>query len=229
VNQWDLLLAATLLFFSDQPHDPAIPICCRMADRQFPSSSASTSAYTSLYANTNYYVYDVFINHRGPDCKNTFATYLYKRLSEHGLRVFLDKQELQQGDSLTSQIEGAIRTASVHIAIFSPRYVQSSWCLNELLLMLGSGATIIPVFYGVRPSELRWTEGENGLCATLLRMLRWFLCMLCCTGGQTGVYARDLRMLQGKKTIDSQTGQQKPRYDSHTIGNWRMVLRLVII
>jgi hypothetical protein len=151
-------------------------------------ASSSTS-----YANNNYYVYDVFINHRGPDCKKTFATDLYNRLCKHPLRVFLDVEELQEGDGLTSQIVGTIQRASVHIAIFSPRYAESSWCLE-------SRATIIPVFYGVQPSELRWTQGKSGL------------------------YARSLRELEEKKTIDSQTGQKKPRYDSKTITNWRAAL-----
>lgn len=66
--------------------------------------------------------------------------------------------------------------------------------------MLKSRATIIPVFYGVHPSQLRWTHAE------------------------TGVYARSLRELEEKKTFDSQTGQNKPRYDYNTIGEWRDAL-----
>lgn len=83
--------------------------------------------------------YDVFINHRGPDVKKTLASHLYHRLLVHGLQIFLDFEELQEGDNLTSQIEGAIRTTSVHIVIFSTNYAESNWCLNELLLMLESG------------------------------------------------------------------------------------------
>lgn len=116
--------------------------------------AASPLTSTIAYPNNNYY-YDVFINHRGSDVKNTFASHLYRRLVLHGFRVFLDKQELQEGDSLTSQIQGAIRTASVQIAVFSPNYAGSSWCLDELLLILKTGATIIPVFYNVKPSDLR--------------------------------------------------------------------------
>jgi hypothetical protein len=63
------------------------------------------------------------------------------------LRVFLDQLELQEGDDLTAQIKGAIQKASVHIAIFSQNYAESNWCLDELLLMLQSRATILPVFY----------------------------------------------------------------------------------
>lgn len=112
--------------------------------------------------------YDVFINHRGPDVKKTLASYLYHSLVAHGLRVFLDTEEMQEGDSLTSQIEGAIRTAFIHIAIFSPRYAESSWCLDELVLMLESRSTIIPIFHTVKPSEL---TSENGKYAQHLRQL----------------------------------------------------------
>ena len=38
-------------------------------------------------------------------------------------------------DFLDPQIEGTIQTGSVHVAIFSPNYAQSNWCLNELVAM----------------------------------------------------------------------------------------------
>jgi hypothetical protein len=156
----------------------------------FASSSTSPS-----HGNPNSYVYDVFLNHRGPDVKTTLASHLYYRLEEHGLRAFFDKQELQKGEKMKPQIEGAIQTASVHIAIFSPNYAQSSWCLNELVQMLESGKRILPVFYGVKPSDLRWTRGGHG------------------------VYARSLDVLGKKRTWDSQ-----PLYDSNTIKKWRDAL-----
>jgi hypothetical protein len=56
----------------------------------FASSSTSPS-----HGNPNSYVYDVFLNHRGPDVKTTLASHLYYRLEEHGLRAFFDKQELR--------------------------------------------------------------------------------------------------------------------------------------
>lgn len=123
-----------------------------------PATLASTAA-----ANTNGNDYhDVFINHRGLDVKKTFASHLYYRLHSCKLRVFLDQQELQGVNSFPSEIEDAIRTASVHVAIFSPRYAESERCLNELLLILESGAPVIPVYYHVRPAELLMTLGENG-------------------------------------------------------------------
>jgi leucine-rich repeat protein SHOC2 len=140
-------------------------------------------------------VYDVFINHRRPDVKKTLASHLYHRLISHGLQVFLDYQELNVGENFDSEIKGAIKSASVHVAIFSQTYAESKWCLNELQLMLESGSPIIPVFYKVKPADLRWTRGKDG------------------------VYAQALSKLEEKRTYDSQ-----PRYDPTTVENWRNAL-----
>eukprot|EP00253_Pinus_taeda_P025787 PITA_25787 len=148
--------------------------------------------------------YQVFINHRGPDTKLSIAAHLHNRLHDLGLQVFLDKEEMEKGDFFTSQIAAAIRDASVHITIFSPRYAESEWCLNELLLMLesmqSSRSTIIPIFCGVSPADLRWTLGKDG------------------------VYAKALAELEQKKTTDSQTHQRKPHYDPDIIEKWRNAL-----
>ena len=99
---------------------------------------------------------------------------------------------------MITQIEGAIQAASVHVAIFSPGYASSKWCLDELVLMVESKSTIIPVFYNVEPSNLRWTEGGDG------------------------VYAQALRGLEKKRTFDSQ-----PRYNSIIIKKWMDALSTV--
>jgi hypothetical protein len=152
---------------------------------------------SSSFANSSYHV---FINHPGPDVKNTFAAYLYRRFVSFGLNVFLDREELQQGDYPNSQIKGAIQSASVHVAIFSKRYPESTWRLNELLMMLESRATIIPVFYHVKPSDLRWTHGKDG------------------------VYARALRKLEEKRTYDPLIHKEKLRHDPATVEKWRNAL-----
>lgn len=113
----------------------------------------------------------MFINHRGSDVKKTFATRLYRSLHANGLQAFLDKPEMQVGHKILPQIKAAIKGASVQIAIFSPNYAESDWCLKELVLMIKSGATIIPVFYNIKPSELRWTgkDKKDGTYAKCLR------------------------------------------------------------
>jgi hypothetical protein len=78
---------------------------------------------------------------------------------------------LEVGHNIAPQILHAIQTASIHIAIFSSTYAESRWCLDELLYMVkafkSKQGTIIPVFYGVKPSDLRWTA--KGAYAEALR------------------------------------------------------------
>jgi len=159
---------------------------------------------------------------------------------------------MQEGEPITPQIKRAIRTASVHIAIFSKGYADSTWCLDELLDMLDtvkSGSAILPVFYNVQPSDLRWTRGGDRvnaralsiflcillsvlLCIPMSFLLRFLLCVpfsiimciLLCTRGENGVYARALRKLQKKTKLDSVTNKKKPRHDSDTIEKWREAL-----
>lgn len=81
------------------------------------SVSASASTSTSVSPSSSY-SYDVFINLHGQDVKKTFSIHLYRLLILRGFRVFLGREELE-GENLTSQIEAAIETACVHVAVFS--------------------------------------------------------------------------------------------------------------
>ncbi|XP_057869576.2 TMV resistance protein N [Cryptomeria japonica] len=107
--------------------------------------------------------YDVFINHRGPDVKEKLASRLYNIFNEMKLTAFLDSQELEYGDFLPTTLEAAMRSASLHIAIFSEKYAKSPWCLAELSFMLKTGAKIIPVFYYVEPTDLKYVAQGKGI------------------------------------------------------------------
>lgn len=93
---------------------------------------------------------------------------------------------MQVGHDVPYQIKQAIETASIHIVILSPRYAQSIWCLNELEQMSKKCKScqdiIIPVFYDVEPSVVRWT-GK----------------------GKTGEYAKALSDHEEKRRANSQT------------------------
>eukprot|EP01018_Ginkgo_biloba_P035287 Gb_27298 [translate_table: standard] len=114
-------------------------------------------AQTSLSTQNDF---DVFINHRGVDVEDSLASHIYDLLQSRGVRAFVDREELRTGEEFPDAITEAIQSSSVHIAIFSPHYAESDWCLRELALMLKTpNATIIPVFYNVTPGELRWAKG----------------------------------------------------------------------
>ncbi|GLJ10584.1 hypothetical protein SUGI_0131140 [Cryptomeria japonica] len=133
------------------------------------SSSTSTEFGTAFEGVSQAYPsassskpWDVFINHYGKDVKHTFAASIFNTLDRTGLRVFLDKHGIENGDIIPTEIEEAMRSVSVHIAIFSPNYARSPWCLAELSFMLKTKAKIIPVFYHVDPSDLRWVAQGKG-------------------------------------------------------------------
>ncbi|GLJ15138.1 hypothetical protein SUGI_0247650 [Cryptomeria japonica] len=108
--------------------------------------------------------HDAFINHRGADVKESVGSLIFHNLQNKGLNVFFDKNSIQVGDNIPQSIEKAIHSAYVHVVIFSPNYAESVWCMKELQLILKTGAPIIPVFCGIRPSELRM-EDEDGVYA----------------------------------------------------------------
>lgn len=102
--------------------------------------------------------YDVFINHRGPDVKKTFVAHLNDAFCKAGFHPFLDAKSIGQGRHVFNSIDEALRGACVHVAVFSKRYAESKYCLQELLDMLQSNQVILPVFYDVEPQHLRQIE-----------------------------------------------------------------------
>ncbi|XP_057834984.2 probable 2' cyclic ADP-D-ribose synthase BdTIR [Cryptomeria japonica] len=120
------------------------------------ASTSSSSSYPSLQC-------DIFINHHGVDVKHNLARTIYHTLGLLGLLAFLDVEVLEAGDLIPVEIQAAIAHASLHIVIFCPNYTQSPWCLAELSFMLKTGTKIIPIFYYVDPSDLRWVAQGKGI------------------------------------------------------------------
>lgn len=105
---------------------------------------------------------DVFINHRGIDTKRNVAGLLDDRLTRMGVRSFLDSMNMKPGDRLFDHIDRAILGCKVGVAVFSPRYCDSYFCLHELALLMESKKRVVPIFYDVKPSQL--VVRDNGTC-----------------------------------------------------------------
>lgn len=119
-------------------------------------------------------VCDVFINHRGIDTKRTISGLLYYHLSMLRLKPFLDSQNMKPGEKLFDKIDNAIRTCKLGIAVFSPRYCDSYFCLHELALIMESKKRVIPIFCDVKPSQLQ--VKDDGICpAKELERFSWAL------------------------------------------------------
>eukprot|EP01018_Ginkgo_biloba_P005681 Gb_08935 [translate_table: standard] len=104
--------------------------------------------------------FDVFLSFHGPDTRKTLVGHLFHSLSSAGVVVFLDSETLEKGKTIDMSLEYAIHNSHILIPIFSRNYAYSHWCLNEVSQMSRSNAKlIIPIFYNVRPAEVRYQTG----------------------------------------------------------------------
>ena len=72
----------------------------------------------------------IFISHSHKDEK--FADELAIRLVDDRIPVFVDRWEMNVGDSITNKIEKAITDASFLIVVLSKNSVESDWCKREI-------------------------------------------------------------------------------------------------
>ncbi|XP_022641780.1 TMV resistance protein N-like isoform X2 [Vigna radiata var. radiata] len=111
------------------------------------------------------WIYDVFINFRGVDTRKKFVSHLHSSLSKAGVKTFLDEENLLKGMELQELLR-AIQVSQIAIVVFSKRYAESSWCLDELQKIFQCrqtcGLRVVPVFYYVEPSEVRHQTGDFG-------------------------------------------------------------------
>ncbi|KAH0714102.1 hypothetical protein KY284_007007 [Solanum tuberosum] len=105
--------------------------------------------------------YDVFLSFRGVDTRNNFTSHLHQGLKNRGIFTFLDDERLEDGNSISKELVQAIEESQVVVIVFSKNYATSRWCLNELVKIMEckekeNGQTVIPVFYYVDPSHVRY-------------------------------------------------------------------------
>ncbi|XP_071726815.1 toll/interleukin-1 receptor-like protein [Rutidosis leptorrhynchoides] len=125
------------------------------------SSSMASSSSSQIMASTSEIVnsYDVFLSFRGEDTRHSFADHLYDALTRAGILTFRDNEEIKRGEEISREIKRAIKGSRASIVVLSENYGTSTWCLDELLLILEQRREcnhfVLPVFYHVDPSEVR--------------------------------------------------------------------------
>ncbi|KAI5392070.1 disease resistance protein RUN1 [Lathyrus oleraceus] len=130
------------------------------------------SKYTSRHWDDHEYNSNIFRNHdvflgfRGEDTRASFTSHLSASLQNAGIMVFKDDQSLQRGDHISSALLRGIYGSRISIIVFSVNYAGSRWCLQELVRIMeckrNVDHVVLPVFYGVDPSEVRRQTGEFG-------------------------------------------------------------------
>ncbi|KAM0011545.1 putative TIR domain, P-loop containing nucleoside triphosphate hydrolase [Helianthus debilis subsp. tardiflorus] len=135
------------------------------------ASSSSTgvmaSSSSSAAAAAEACIYDVFLSFRGEDTRHSFTDHLYHRLKRAGIHTFRDDEELPRGQELKPEIERAIKASKASIVVLSENYATSTWCLDELLLILKQRREcnhfVLPVFCHVEPTNVRNQTGSFAL------------------------------------------------------------------
>lgn len=109
-------------------------------------------------------VFDVFLSFSGQDSRKTFASHLYYALNSASLTAFMDDAELEVGQSISPQLSTGIERSRISVIVFTRNYASSIWCLRELANIMQCWKTqdklVLPVFYGVDPSDVRKHKGS---------------------------------------------------------------------
>nr|GEX01662.1 Toll/interleukin-1 receptor-like protein [Tanacetum cinerariifolium] len=125
------------------------------------SSSSCASVGSSI---SNHITYDVFLSLRGEDTRHSFTDHLFHALVRAGIHTFRDNDEINRGRELKLEIERAIIESRDSVVVFSENYSSSSWCLDELMVILEQRRNFnhfdLPVFYHVDPSNVRNQKGS---------------------------------------------------------------------
>ncbi|KAI3827467.1 hypothetical protein L1987_01543 [Smallanthus sonchifolius] len=76
----------------------------------------------------------------------------------------MDEEEINRGEELKPEIERAIKASRSSIVVLSQNYATSTWCLEELVLILQRRRAfshfVLPIFYHVNPSDVRKQTGS---------------------------------------------------------------------
>ncbi|CAN6722111.1 unnamed protein product [Malus baccata var. baccata] len=120
-------------------------------------ASSSSSSKSKLWN------YDVFLSFRGEDTHKGFTSHLQAALKDEGYQAYMDDDNLKRGEEIKEELFRAIEESRISIIVFSKRYADSSWCLDELVKIMECryklGRHVLPIFYHVDPSHVRKQNG----------------------------------------------------------------------
>ncbi|CAI9269576.1 unnamed protein product [Lactuca saligna] len=117
-------------------------------------------------SSTHGHRYDVFLSFRGVDTRHSFTNHLYNALMHANITTFIDDEEIDSGEELKPDLESAIKASRASVIVLSKNYAASTWCLDELVLILEQRKTsdhiVIPIFYHVEPTHVRNQQSSFG-------------------------------------------------------------------
>lgn len=108
-------------------------------------------------------MYDVFMSFRNADTRANFTDHLHTELEDAGIKVFEHDNQMT-GEEIRIKLLQAIKKSRISVIIFTKRYADSKWCLEELAKIMEckrmDGQKVLPVFYDVDPSDVQRQDGS---------------------------------------------------------------------
>ncbi|KAJ4874989.1 Disease resistance protein (TIR-NBS class) [Raphanus sativus] len=111
--------------------------------------------------------FDVYLS-CAEDTRKGMVSHLYRSLSQRGITTYtrddkLEKRASSPDSEFSDQWKYTI-DAKVSVVVVSKSYLASAWCLNELQTILNfldiGRLLVLPIFYGVDPSNVKNQTGE---------------------------------------------------------------------
>ncbi|XP_076896321.1 toll/interleukin-1 receptor-like protein [Bidens hawaiensis] len=127
-----------------------------------PSGGSSSTVFPSFRSLD----YDVFLSFRGKDTRKIIVDPLYTYLVQLGIHTYRDDTTLHKGKRIHPSLMMAVAESQIAVIVFSENYGDSSSCLQELEYIMECNKEgkliVIPIFYGVVPSDVREQTGKFG-------------------------------------------------------------------
>ncbi len=101
--------------------------------------------------------YNAFISYGRADSK-TFATKLYEKLTETGLKIWFDQNDIPLGVDFQHQIDDGITKADNFLFIIAPHSINSPYCLKEINHAIKYNKRIIPILHVEEITYAIWQE-----------------------------------------------------------------------
>ncbi|MFB2892909.1 TIR domain-containing protein [Aerosakkonemataceae cyanobacterium BLCC-F50] len=104
---------------------------------------------------------DAFISYGRADSK-AFASQLYTRFLERGLKVWFDQNDIPLGVDYQKQIDDGLEKSDNFLFIIAPHSINSPYCGLEVELALRRKKRIIPILHVEQITEETWQKRNPG-------------------------------------------------------------------
>lgn len=105
--------------------------------------------------------YDVFLSHASED-KAEVVVPLAEALAARGVRVWLDRQQLTLGDSLSRRIDEGLTQSRFGVVVLSPSFFAKEWPQRELDGKIEAGRCVLRAG-GWASAAVRWRRSRPEL------------------------------------------------------------------